>query len=44
MMTGYEITASEREAVLRGDADELRRLGVDKELLDVPGLRGRPNR
>ncbi len=44
IMTGYQISAAEREALLRADPDELRRLGVDEELLDLPRLIGRPNR
>lgn len=42
--TGYDITADEREALLRADPGELRSLGVDEGLLDLPPLIGRANR
>jgi hypothetical protein len=32
-MNGYDMTREEREALLRGDLDALRRLGVDERLL-----------
>jgi hypothetical protein len=36
LLTGYDLTVEEREALMRHDTETLRRLGVDERLL--PGV------
>jgi hypothetical protein len=36
LLTGYDLTVEEREALMRHDTEKLRRLGVDERLL--PGV------
>lgn len=44
ILTGYDLTPDEREALIARDEDALRRMGVPGELVESVRVIGRPNR